>query len=84
MTEEINIESTALKANSEQIDWVLSRPNMSPWLKNALTTARGRDPVDILNDLDILDYLLRTRSNAQIRSAYGERTQGAQPTQTGS
>jgi hypothetical protein len=69
MTEEVKIESPALSANSEQIGWVLSCSKISPWLKNALTTARGRDPVDILNDLDILDYLLRTRSNARIRTA---------------
>ncbi|WP_156459979.1 hypothetical protein [Mesorhizobium sp. Root157] len=79
MAEGMNIESPTLTANNEQIDWLLSRPNMSPWLKNALTTARGRNPVDLLNDLDILDYLLRTRSNAQIRSALEGYAQGTLP-----
>jgi hypothetical protein len=34
-----------------------------------LATARDLDPVDVLNDLEILNYLLRTRSDARIRSA---------------
>jgi hypothetical protein len=62
----------ALVKSDEQIDWVLSRPNVSPWVKNALATARGCDPVDVLNDLEVLDFLLRTRSNTWIRSAFGK------------
>lgn len=58
-----------LMGSDEQIDLVLSHPAMSPWLKNTLATARDRDPVDVLNDLEILDYMLRTRSDARIRSA---------------
>lgn len=58
-----------LMTSDEQLNWILSRPAMSPWLKNTLTTARDRDPVEVLNDLEILNYLLRTRSDARIRSA---------------
>lgn len=58
-----------LMTSDEQINWVLSRPAMSPWLKNTLATARDRDPVDVLNDLEILNYLLRKRSDTRIRSA---------------
>lgn len=59
-----------LMTSDEQIDWVLSRPAMSPWRKNTLAAARDRDPVDVLNDLEILNYLLRARSDARIRSAF--------------
>jgi hypothetical protein len=48
---------------------------MSPWLKEALTTARDRDPIDVLNDLEILNHLLRTRSNTHILSALEKRRQ---------
>lgn len=65
----------ALTRNNQQIDWVLSHPGMSPWLKEALTAARDRDPIDVLNDLEILNYLLQTRSNTRILSALEKRRQ---------
>ncbi len=49
-----------------QIEWVLAHPGMSVWLKNALRTANDRDPVDILNDLEILSLLLRSKAQAAI------------------
>lgn len=50
-----------------RIDWVLAHPGMSDWLKNSLGQARGRNPVEMLNDLALLDYLIRNRAEAQIR-----------------
>ena len=58
----------------DQIDWMLENHRMSGWLQQALRNARDRDPVDILNDLEILAYLKR-RANAQIgRSLFRETT----------
>lgn len=68
MEKQVTPESSALIRSNENIDWVLSRPNMSSWLKEALTTARDRDPIDVLNDLEILNYILRTRSKACIQA----------------
>jgi hypothetical protein len=65
----MRLEDPALIQTNEQIDWLLSRSNVSPWLKSALTTAQGRDPVELLNDLSILDCVLRQQCNAQVRSA---------------
>ncbi|MBN9015341.1 MAG: hypothetical protein J0H25_20450 [Rhizobiales bacterium] len=59
----------ALMAINEQIDWVLARKDVSPWLKETLRTARNRDPIEILNDLEILNYLLRSRSDVRIEAA---------------
>jgi hypothetical protein len=61
-------EDSALIRSNDDIDWVLSRPSMSSWLKEALKTARDRDPIDVLNDLEILNHILRTRSNACIQA----------------
>lgn len=61
-------EDSALIRSNDNIDWVLSRPSMSSWLKEALKTARDRDPIDVLNDLEILNHILRTRSNACIQA----------------
>lgn len=61
-----------LMAINEQISWTLSRPAMSPWLKNALKSALDRNPIDVLNDLEILDHLLRAQSDARIRSTLGK------------
>lgn len=56
----------ALKSAEEPIKWVLANQNMSEWLKQALRTAMDRDPVDVLNDLEILQTLLRLRCQCLI------------------
>lgn len=48
------------------IAWVLAHPGMSDWLKDALRSAADRDPVHVLNDLEILCLLLRSRSQSLI------------------
>ena len=61
----------SLKETDARIAWILAHPGMSVWLKEALRAALERDPVDILNDLEILIYLLRARSDALIHAALG-------------
>lgn len=56
----------------ERIDWVLSHPDMSIWLKNALRMARGRDPIDVLNGFELLQTLLQARSQALIDLAVAD------------
>lgn len=36
------------------IQQILNDPSTSYWLRDALTTSLNRDPVDALNDVDIL------------------------------
>lgn len=36
------------------VDALLNDPSISDWLKNALTSALNRDPVDSLNDARLL------------------------------
>jgi len=56
----------AVAEAERQIAWVLAHPGMSDWLKAALKSAADRDPVHLLNDLEILGLLLRTKSQAII------------------
>ena len=42
----------------EQIEWILSSPDMSQWIKTALESARQRTPIDVLNDLELLNLIL--------------------------
>lgn len=58
-----------LEEAEARIDWVLSHPGMSEWLKQAVRDARDRDPLDLLDDLEMLDQLLRRRAEAQIGHA---------------
>lgn len=46
--------------NDERIAWVLKHSEMSPWLKAALAAAIECPPVEVQNDLEILNLLLRT------------------------
>jgi hypothetical protein len=57
-----------LKTNDERIAWILGHPRTSPWLKEALRGARERDPVATLNELQILNLLLRAECETRIRS----------------
>jgi hypothetical protein len=52
----------ALTTNDQRIAWVLAHPGTSAWLKDALRAARERDPVEVLNELEILNLLLRELS----------------------
>lgn len=55
-----------LKASEMWIDWVLSSPNASEWVRNAVRTAMHRDPVQVLNELEMLNILLRSRCESLI------------------
>jgi hypothetical protein len=50
----------AMQTNDERIAWVVAHPGMSPWLKAALNGATQCHPVEVQNDLEILNLLLRT------------------------
>ncbi|WP_155957809.1 hypothetical protein [Fodinicurvata sediminis] len=55
-----------MKEAEDRIDWVLKHPGMSDWLKQALRDARERDPAAVLNDLELLNQLLKPRAETQI------------------
>ncbi len=56
----------AQRAVEEQLSFVMAHPGMSVWLKNALSSALDRHPVEVLNDLEILNLILRNRSQLLI------------------
>lgn len=57
----------ALTTNDQRIAWILAHRGTSAWLKNAIRAARERDPVELLNELEILTLLLRTECEARMR-----------------
>ena len=55
---------------------ILNGPGTSHWLKNALTTALDRDPVDAVNDAELLAMVLEHRAdqiNTMARAALDAR-----------
>ena len=52
-----------------RITWVLNHPHMSDWLKQALRTANGLDPIGLQNDVEMLKHLIVPRSQARIEIA---------------
>ena len=54
-----------------RIAWVLEHPHMSDWLKQALRTAAGLDPIALQNDVEMLKHLVVTKAHAQIEAAMG-------------
>ena len=49
------------------IEEVLRDPSASFWLKGALRSALGRDPVDAANDAEVLARLLDRRCRSMLR-----------------
>ncbi len=47
--------------SDDEIRQILNGPGTSHWLKNALTAALDRDPVDAVNDAELLAMVLRHR-----------------------
>lgn len=45
-------------ALSAKINGILSDPATSQWLRDALRSAQGRDPVDVANDAEVLSQIL--------------------------
>jgi hypothetical protein len=64
---------TAQSTIEEQISFVLGHPGMSAWLKSALSDALRCDPLSIMNDLEILNLVLRNRSELLIAEKLGSR-----------
>jgi len=58
-----------LQEIDDRIAWILDHPGMSPWLKTAFRTALDRDPIAVINDLEILS-LLRLRCAALTGGAF--------------
>lgn len=54
--------------SDDEIRQILNGPGTSYWLKNALTSALNRDPVDAVNDAELLALILRHRHDV-IQSA---------------
>ena len=50
----------------QRMDWLLAHPHVSVWLKTSLTSARERPPLDVMNDLEILECVLRAWCEARL------------------
>ena len=60
-----------------RIHRALAHPALSEWLKDALRSALGRDPLAVANDVELLSHLLRPWSEAHLaREAYPAPTVG--------
>lgn len=49
-----------------RIAWVIDHQHMSEWLKLALRSADGLDPIVLKNDLEMLCHLVMRRAHAQV------------------
>ncbi len=65
------VQTSALSQRDGLIAWIESHPGVSDWLKEAVKSARDRDPVSLLNDLEILRVLMQLEANAELSKIYG-------------
>lgn len=52
-----------------QIEFVLGHPDMSDWIKDTLRQALACSPIEVLNDLEILNRILRAWSDGSTGQA---------------
>jgi hypothetical protein len=76
--EESTAGTEARKALDVQIAFVLSHAGTSAWLKDALRVALDRSAIEVLNDLEILNLILRKRAAL----LFAESQHAAQPEET--
>lgn len=58
--------------SDDEIRQILDGPGTSYWLKNALTAALDRDPVDACNDAELLAMVLGHRADQNSAAALAE------------
>ena len=68
----------AQRVIEEQLSFVMAYSGMSEWLKNALSSALERHPIDVLNDLEILNLILRNRSHLLTANLLSDNRDGEQ------
>lgn len=56
-------------SESAIIEKVLTSPSTSTWLRDALTQALQRDPIDAANDAEVLSELLSARCDQLLQQA---------------
>ncbi len=66
--------------SDEEIRQILKGPGTSNWLKTALSLALSRDPVDAVNDAELLALVLRHRAE-QISAAAQAEVEGSRAIQ---
>lgn len=56
-----------LQEAERYIKWILDHPHFSSWLKGSVRTAIERDPIEALNDVELLLQLVRARTDAIVQ-----------------
>ena len=52
----------------EQISFVLTHPAMSDWLKDSLRAVLTMDPISAVNDVEILNLIIRQRADQFVQA----------------
>ena len=53
----------------DRLAWGLGHPAVSDWVKRGLESARQRDPVEVLNDLELMTNVVRQWASADAKRA---------------
>jgi hypothetical protein len=69
MEEAMQRQEIDLATANQRIDWILRHPDISPWLKATLEAAHRRDPVAVVNDLELLNCALRPWCELSMQAA---------------
>lgn len=77
MGQKVETPCADLEMIDARIHWVLEHPDMSPWLKSALRSALGENPINLANDLQILANLIAARSSLLMSQSAGNDSKGS-------
>jgi hypothetical protein len=66
LSADFRLAEASLRHAEQNASWILAHPAFSDWLKETLRSAMTCDPLQIANDLELLNHVVRAWSLARI------------------
>jgi len=68
LSADLRLAEASVRQAEQNVAWILAHPAFSDWLKETLRSAMTCDPLQVANDLELLNHVVRAWSLARIDS----------------
>lgn len=66
LSADLRLAEASVRQAEQNVAWILAHPAFSDWLKETLRRAMTCDPLQVANDLELLNHVVRAWSLARI------------------
>jgi acyl-CoA hydrolase len=66
LSADLRLAEASVHHAEQNVAWILAHPAFSDWLKETLRSALTYDPLQVANDLELLNHVVRAWSLARI------------------